>query len=289
MMILPTNNRVDVYQYLNAQMKYLPDKSVKKLLKTMIYSNKAVYLAKNTNRRPKNDTDDNKRSDPSLTYHIAQLKDYLFEKDAYRIPLTLLCDLGKVTFAMKTDTRIIITLERNLNKLFQTNKKSATVPENPDPLIQIYDCPYISYQEKSLAQGADLYFTGILRSEAALRQGVLESPYHQVFEVNTGMQDFTCAFKGAQRQFHWLETLVVYDKSYQHTTIYDSFDLKLAAKLIKIIKFENTSTTCSLTGKLSYDLSRENEKCLLYKMLVARSCEECSSAPSTQNKNNPIY
>ena len=46
MMILPTNNRVDVYQYLNAQMKYLPDKSVKKLLKTMIYSNKAVYLVK---------------------------------------------------------------------------------------------------------------------------------------------------------------------------------------------------------------------------------------------------
>ena len=45
-MILPTNNRVDVYQYLNAQMKYLPDKSVKKLLKTMIYSNKAVYLVK---------------------------------------------------------------------------------------------------------------------------------------------------------------------------------------------------------------------------------------------------
>ena len=252
----------------------------------MIYSNKAVYLAKNTNRTPKNDTDDNKRSDPSLTYRIAQLKDYLFEKYVYRIPLTLLCDLGKVTFAMKTDTRIIITLERNLNKLFETNKKSATIPENPDALIQIYDRPYISYQDKGFAQGADLYFTGILRSETTLRQGVLESPYHQVFEVNTGMQDFTCTFKGAQRQFDWLETLIVYDKFYQHTT---SYDLKLAAKLIKIIKFENTSTTYSLTGKLSYDLSRENEKCLLYKMLVARSCEGCSSAPLTQNKNNPIY
>ena len=289
MMILPTNNRVDVYQYSNAQMKYLPDKSVKKLLKTMIYSNKAVYLAKNTNRRPKNDTDDNKRSDPSLIYRIAQLKDYLFEKHVYRIPLTLLCDLGKVAFAMKTDTRIIITLERNLNKLFETNKKSATIPENPDALIQICDRPYISYQEISLAQGTDLYFTGILRSETALRQGVLESPYQQVFEVNTGMQDFTCTFKGTQRQFDWLEILIVYDKSYQHTTIYDSYDLELTAKLIKTIKFESTSTTYSLTGKLSYDLSREDEKFLLYKMLVARSCKGCSSAPLTQYKNNPTY
>ena len=30
MMILPTNNSVDIYQYSNAQMKYLPEKSVKK-------------------------------------------------------------------------------------------------------------------------------------------------------------------------------------------------------------------------------------------------------------------
>ena len=33
MTILPTNNSVDIYQYSNAQIKYLPEKSVKKLLK----------------------------------------------------------------------------------------------------------------------------------------------------------------------------------------------------------------------------------------------------------------
>ena len=66
-MILPTNNSVDIYQYSNAQMKYLPEKSVKKLLKTMLYSNQPVYLAENTDRRSHNDNDDNKRSDPNLT------------------------------------------------------------------------------------------------------------------------------------------------------------------------------------------------------------------------------
>ena len=93
------------------------------------------------------------------------------------------------------------------------------------------------------------------------------------------MQDFTCTFKGAQTQFDWLEISIVYDKSYQHTTIYDSYDLELAAKLIKSIKFENTSSTYSLTGKLSHDLEKEEDKFLLYKMLVAHSCEGCSSAP----------
>ena len=289
MMILPTNNSVDIYQYSNAQMKYLPEKLVKKLLKTMLYSNKPVYLAENVDRRPNNDNDDNKRSDPNLTYRIAQLRNYIFEKNVYRIPLTLLCDLGKVNFAMKTGTRIIITLERNLDKLFESNKKVTSIPDNPDTLIQIYDGPYISYQEIRLAQGADIYFTGILRSETALRQGVLELPYQQVFEVNTGTQDFTCTFKGVQRQFDWLEISTVYDKSYQHTTIYDSYDLELFAKLIKIVKFGNTSTTYILTGKLSYDLTKEDEKLLLYKMLVAHSCDGCSSAPLTQYKNNPIY
>ena len=78
MMILPINNSVDIYQYSNAQMKYLPETSVKKLLKTMLYSNNLVYFAENTDRRPHNDNDDDKRSDPNLTDRLAQLKNHLF-------------------------------------------------------------------------------------------------------------------------------------------------------------------------------------------------------------------
>ena len=86
MRILPTNNSIDICQYSNSQMKYLPEKLVKKLLKTMLYSNKPVYLAKDVDRRPNNDNDDNKRSDPNLTYCIAQLKDYILEKKFTEFP-----------------------------------------------------------------------------------------------------------------------------------------------------------------------------------------------------------
>ena len=70
----------------------------------MLYSNKPVYLAANTDNRPNNDNDKHKRPDQNLTYRIAQLKDYHLEKNVYRIPLRLVCDLGKVNFAMKSDT-----------------------------------------------------------------------------------------------------------------------------------------------------------------------------------------
>ena len=169
MRILPTNNSVDIYQYSIAQMKYLPEKSVKKLLKTMLYSNKPVYLEKGTERKLNNNTDDEKRSDPNLTYGLKELKNYIFQKHIYRIPLGLIVGLGLVNFSFKTDLKIIVTLERNLNKLFESNKKVTTIPENPDAFINICDRPYIAYQEINLTKNADLYFTGILRSQTALR------------------------------------------------------------------------------------------------------------------------
>ena len=43
MNVIPTNNSVSIANYSNAQMKYWPKKSVKELLKNMLYFNKPVY------------------------------------------------------------------------------------------------------------------------------------------------------------------------------------------------------------------------------------------------------
>ena len=47
-------------------------------------------------------------------------------------------------------------------------------------------------------------------------------------------------------------------------------DIELAAKSIQSIKFENTSSIYSLNGKLLFDLEREEDKHIIYKMFVAR-------------------
>ena len=87
-----------------------------------------------------------------------------------------------------------------MNKLFETNKKAATIPEAPDALIQFHDRPYFAYEEIHLTKTMDIYLSGILRSEQALRMGVLPSPL-QEFEIATGTQSLTVTFKGAQKQF----------------------------------------------------------------------------------------
>ena len=59
--------------------------------------------------------------------------------------------------------------------------------------------------------------------------------------------------------------------------------------MIQSIKFENTTSTYSLTTKLEYDYKNQDEKTMLYKMFVANNCNGCSTAPLTQYKNNLIY
>ena len=247
----------------------MPKKAALTFLKTFLHCNKPVYLDTDVDRTPNNNDQIANRSDPNLTERLDKLTDWIFKKSFYRIPLGIIVDIGLINFCVKTDTKFLITLERDMNKLFETNKKATTIPESPDALIQFHDRPYIAYEETNLTKTMDIYLSGILRSEQALTMGVLPSPYQQEFEIATGTQSLTVTFKGAQRQFEWLEISLVFDKSYQHLTIYDSYDLELAAKLIKSIKFENTSTTYSLRGKLEYDLNKNDELDILYQMFLA--------------------
>ena len=80
--ILPTNN-VDVCQFAASQLKYLPKDSVKTIKKQLLYSNKPVYLAEGTNRRPNNDDDANKRANENTKDRIAQFHDLIFKKKLF--------------------------------------------------------------------------------------------------------------------------------------------------------------------------------------------------------------
>ena len=176
-----------------------------------------------------------------------------------------------------------------MNKLFEDNAKVATIPDDPDASIEFNDRPYIEYQEILITSTWETYLKTIQRSESALCMGVLPNPYQQTFEINAGSQTFAVDFLGASHQFDWLEISLVYDKSYQHETVYDSYDVELAAHLIESVIFQNASKAYMLTGKISYDINKKDEKYLSYKMFVAYQCNGCTFAPLTEYKNNEIY
>ena len=71
--ILPTDKTLSIYDYANAQLKYLPNDSIKKLRKSFLYSNLAVYLDPDTDRHDNNNATAAKRSDPNLTWRLNNL------------------------------------------------------------------------------------------------------------------------------------------------------------------------------------------------------------------------
>ena len=107
--------------------------------------------------------------------------------------------------------------------------------------------------------------------------------------MNVGTQTINVNFQGANRQFAWLEISLIYDKSDQHQTIYDSYGAELAATQVQSLTLENDSSTYILTGELVYDVDNKGNKYWLYAMFVAYSCDDCSTAPLTEYANNKIY
>ena len=182
--ILPTNNTGDLYQYSAQKLKYLPKVALKSE-KTFLYQENPIVFTGSKDGRSATSNTAAYWTDANLA-QITAFKGYLFKKNYYRIPLELLVDLRLINFAEKTDTKLVFTLGRNMNKLFESKEKVTAIPDEPDALIQFLGMPYISYQEISLTQNFDICFSGILRSRTALRMGVLNSPYQVLFEMNAG-------------------------------------------------------------------------------------------------------
>ena len=67
------------------------------------------------------------------------------------------------------------------------------------------------------------------------------------------MQSINVGFIGTNKQFAFLEISLVYDKSDQHKTIFNSYNVEIAAEKIKSLKIENASSTYALTNKIKYD------------------------------------
>lgn len=75
--------------------------------------------------------------------------------------------------------------------------------------------------------------------------------------MQVGSKEFTVDFKGCNRQFDWLETSLVYDKSDKHLTIYNSYNAECMARMIKNIELSNISDVYSATNTTKFDTSND--------------------------------
>ena len=119
--------------------------------------------------------------------------------------------------------------------------------------------------------------------------GAQKTPLQKSYEISTGTDSLNVEFLGSNRQFDWLEILIVPGKSDKQSTIYDSYNRELASQEVKTLKLTNFTEIYSLTNENKYDIDNLTQRRLLYKQFVARNCSCSSVAPLIDYMNNPIF
>ena len=163
-----------------------------------------------------------------------------------------------------------------MKKLFESKKKVTAID------------PFLQYEKVLLDKNFRQYLETIMVSKKILRMGVQKTPIQKTYEISTGSDSININFLGSNRQFDWLEISLVYYKSYKHTTIYDSYNVELAAKYIKSVKLENFKEIYTLASEKNYSIDNLTQKHLLCKQYVAWCCGGCSTAPLTDYVYSPV-
>ena len=115
------------------------------------------------------------------------------------------------------------------------------------------------------------------------------TPYQQSFEINVGSQSLVVNFVGANRQFAFLKSSIVYNKSDPHKTIYDNYNVEVATQKIKSLRIGNLSSTYALTNEIKYDVNDAEDAYWIYAQFFAFVCNGCTIAPLTDYVNNQTY
>ena len=283
--ILPTTNTVDIYKYSDAILKHIPKDALGVLENDLLYSKKKVKLPDSEARRKKHTAsggDATERTDDNLDERIKKFNTQLQTTYYYRIPLQYICDLGYVNTPVKFNTKWRLTFETNTAKLFESKASlasDAAFPTEFDAKITLDSTPYLLYHQFDLEDTYRAYFDGSMVSAQILRTGLKLFPYQKSYELIAGAQSKTFTFTNAFKQFEFLEFSLVFDKSDQHLTTYDSYNAETAAVGIKYIRLQNASNTYSEFNSIKFDLTNEEDRYVLYDAFVAWVTKGSSIVP----------
>ena len=303
--VLPINTTLDTYRYSESMLKHLPDDVLATFQKDLLYSKKKVIIkgnAANTLNDRRNHiaaAANGSKKDDNIDKRIGKFNanNGLSTIKVYRIPLRYLVDLRLVNLPTAFDVKLIFNLEQKISKLFESKTKLANVGSaaaalpttGQDANVYWHTILYIQYEQVKLNDTFNKYTAKALQSKRVLRTGIKPTPFQKLFEINVGTQSHVVEFKGLNKQFSFLEISLVYDKSEQHNSVYDSYNAELAATHTASVQLENLNNKYGEINK-KYDLTDEHDKCIMCRNFVAWATGQGSSVgPLTQYANNGIY
>ena len=140
-------------------------------------------------------------------------------------------------------------------------------------ILKLFFMPHLIFNRKKPRE----YLETTMVSRHVLRTSIKKTPYQKSYELNVGIQSFNINFRSANKQFSFLEILIVYNKSNQHNLIYDSYNI------------QHVSNTCSSFNEIKLDTEDERNKFLLYNQFVVWNCDGYSTTSHSDYANNNVY
>ena len=145
------------------------------------------------------------------------------------------------------------------------------------------------YEQLKLDDKYRTYLEGVMLSEFVLWTGIKPTPYQKPFELIAGTTSGVTNFHSTNKQFFSITISLVYDRSNQHRSVYDSYNTELASTKIKKVQLENASNTYSSYNTVKFDTSNAHDKYLLYMQFVAWYYKGWSIVPLSDYVNNPTF
>ena len=140
-----------------------------------------------------------------------------------------------------------MTFETDYQRLFETkvNQVADALPNSVNAKMILTSTSQILFEQFKLGSICRAHLQGVMISKHILRTGIKTTPHQKSNELVTSSQSRTVTFEASNKQFSFLEFLLVYDSSEQRKSIYDNYNAEVAAVEIGSIKLENTSDTYS--------------------------------------------
>ena len=155
-----------------------------------------------------------------------------------------------------------------MQRLFETNVNRAVdvLPRTVEAEIIFTSAPYIMYEQLKLDNNYWTYLEDVMLSERVFRTKlelefrIKPTPYQKSFELVVDTESRVVNFQAANKQFSFLKIPLVYDRSDQHRSVYNSYNTELANTKIKIVQLENAPNTCSSINTVKFDTSYAHDK-----------------------------
>ena len=154
------------------------------------------------------------RTNENLKEKIEKFQDPLKSQYVYTDCLKYLCNVGFVYQCFKFNAKYILYLEKDLQRLFETNTNQTAdaLPRSVDADIIFTSAPYIMFEKFKLDDKCRTYLEEVILSEHVLGTGIKPIPYQKSFELATVTESKVVDFQAMNKQFSFLAKSLVYDK-----------------------------------------------------------------------------